>query len=75
MLDASGPKARDYHTMAYDIFRENTILFGGTNVTVNLGDTWVWDGLNWLRLFPTHSPTARVNHAVVYEENQGITLL
>ena len=34
------PKARRGHSMAYDSDRDRIILFGGVEISDNLGDTW-----------------------------------
>ncbi len=47
--DSPGAIPRSYPAMAYDEAREETVLFGGTNGTNALRDTWVWDGTTWER--------------------------
>jgi hypothetical protein len=42
------------------------VLFGGTPDGVNaLGDTWVYDGTNWVQQFPVTSPPARWGHTML----------
>src|SRR5262245_61971183 len=46
--------------MASDLGRLRVVLFGGLDAAGNaLGDTWEWNGITWLRAFPSHSPSAR----------------
>ena len=39
-VTASGPPPRGFHAMAYDAGRGVTVLYGGWNDSVRLGDTW-----------------------------------
>src|SRR5207244_2155101 len=45
---ATSPSPRVHAGMAYDKARQQVVLFGGANnpITLVLGDTWVWDGVN-----------------------------
>lgn len=49
----SGPSRRSEAGVAYDRNRRVVVLFGGYNddigKTTRLGDTWEWDGRNWLQ--------------------------
>ena len=49
---ASGPSGRAYHSMAYDVKLQRTVLFGGGSfippfMRFYLQDVWVWDGSTW----------------------------
>jgi len=60
----SAPSARFSPAMAFDENSGDMILYGGDyapslNVDVGLGDTWEFNGLNWVQLNPTVSPPAR----------------
>lgn len=57
---------RNSHAMAYDPVRKQVVLFGGHN-GAGLGDTWSWDGTNWVRFFPANSPPDRWNHGMVWD--------
>src|SRR5262249_35600048 len=51
-LATAGPPARFVGALAYDGARGQAVLFGGAgpeNPSIGrfLGDTWVWDGLDW----------------------------
>ncbi len=50
---ATAPGARAGHVMAFDATRQNTVLFGGNDLTGALRETWTFDGLTW-----TQRPTA-----------------
>ncbi|HUQ82632.1 MAG TPA: hypothetical protein VM076_15895 [Gemmatimonadaceae bacterium] len=48
----SAPTRRRGTAMAYDEQRGRVVLFGGTDDTGTLGDTWEWDGKQWTRIAP-----------------------
>lgn len=60
---AATPPAREQSSMAYDTARHVVLLFGGIGPTqssgpstVNLNDTWTWDGQAWTQRQPKHVP-------------------
>ena len=59
----TSPPARrfDSQGMAYDPNTQTVVMFGGIDVTntVFFGDTWVWNGTNWVQQTPGSSPSAR----------------
>lgn len=67
---ATSPSGRYATRMAYDAARQQVVLFGGANnpITLVLGDTWVWDGVNWTQKFPATSPPGRHLHAMAYDD-------
>jgi hypothetical protein len=72
---ASGPIARFAHAMAYDIRRGRTVMFGGQDSAgVPLGDTWEWDGTNWMQMVAT-GPSARYSHRMAYDGQRAYTVL
>jgi hypothetical protein len=51
-----GPSTRESHAMAFHAALQRVILFGGTqSLTINseLGDTWEWDGAEWVQIADT----------------------
>lgn len=66
----SGPPPRAEAGMAFDTRRGRVVLFGGYNRTGGeirrLGDTWEWDGANWLQL-KIAGPAPRNGAAQVYD--------
>lgn len=66
----TSPSARLDTAMAFDIASNRSTLFGGT-INVNggqvLGDTWEWDGNQWLQKAPGTSPNARAGHAMTFD--------
>jgi N-acetylneuraminic acid mutarotase len=57
------PPARLYHTLAWDIWSNKVILFGGVSKPYEplLGDTWAFDlkSNTWTKLKPKAAPSAR----------------
>ncbi len=68
------PSPRGYHYMTYDSARGVTVLFGGSDGSSSLGDTWEWDGTTWT-LVTTTGPSPRANHAMAYDSARGVTIL
>ena len=58
------PSARHLHAMAQDPGRDRVVMFGGRDLAA-LGDTWEWDGADWIRA-STAAPPARSEHAMAY---------
>lgn len=69
------PPNRTGFGLAYDVARARTVMFGGSDGQLMLGDTWEWDGVNWRNAMPTQSPSPRDGPAMVYHwVMQGILL-
>jgi hypothetical protein len=52
------------------------VLFGGAAATgAGLGDTWEWDGLNWIQAIGGIAPSARSGHALVFDPSLGRVVL
>ncbi len=73
----TSPPARSGHAMAYDSSRGRTVVFGGFFVPRHsyLGDTWEWDGKNWMQIRPATSPFPQSWHAMVYDSDRGSTVM
>ena len=52
--------------MAYDSARGRVILFGGDDGQSFFGDTWAWDGADWIQEADT-GPPARSGHGMDYD--------
>jgi Galactose oxidase, central domain len=70
----AGPGLRRFTAMAYDSRRGRTVLFGGTNSTGPLSDTWEWDGANWTQMADS-GPPPRSAHAMAYDAQRNQTVL
>jgi hypothetical protein len=55
--------------MAYDAAHGEIVMFGGLDQSAHtlFNETWVWGGANWTRKLPAHSPSARIDHTVVFD--------
>jgi hypothetical protein len=74
---ATGPWPRHDHALAWHAARGRTVLFGGTGITTTFttfGDTWEWDGTNWVQA-ASSGPPARSNHPLAYDAARGRTVL
>ena len=74
------PPTRAWATAAYDPVHKVAILFGGTNSWNNVGwigeeDTWEWNGKDWIKLSPAHSPSGRFHATMAYDDAQGTIIL
>ena len=70
------PGGRTGHAMAYDIVRDEIVLFGG-NIS-GLGfqsDTWIYDGTTWTQVFPVTTPSARAGHPMAYDPLRNRTVM
>jgi hypothetical protein len=58
-----GPLPRSYAAMTYDVQRQTVLLFGGVGqlggTGAFFGDTWEWNGTQWIAHFGIASPPAR----------------
>ncbi len=75
LRSSTGPQARFAHAMAYDPLRKLTVVFGGYgNTSAYLGDTWAWDGTQWMQLVGP-GPEARHYHSMQWDPTRrGIVL-
>jgi hypothetical protein len=71
----SGVPRRDHHQVAYDLFRQRLVLFGGDLGHLYDNATWEWDGTAWTRRSPAQSPVPRYGHALVYDVARRRTVL
>ncbi len=69
----SPPARRDAAMSWYDSgVSSYVVLFGGSNGTVPMNDTWRYDGAGrWTQLFPSPVPPARMRHAMAWTLDGG----
>ncbi len=79
----TGPAPRAYHAMSYDPAGQRILLFGGSDggpisgegaQRVYFGDTWAWDGQDWVQLGDT-GPSARQSHAMACDMTRSRVVL
>jgi hypothetical protein len=77
--ETSAPGARYHHAMVYDSTNERIIMFGGFRASGNpglLNDTWeLTGGSTWNQFSPSHSPSARGNHDLMYDPARDVVVL
>jgi len=61
--------------MAFDVSRNEVVMFGGQSAAGELAETWVWTGTSWTRRMPATSPAARRLHAMTYDSMRGEVVL
>jgi hypothetical protein len=71
------PLARIFHAMVYDSAHDEVVLFGGFEGDNEMGDTWTYNlTMNkWTNQNPKNAPTARDEHAMVYNSARGEIIL
>lgn len=74
-MPMAGPSARGFHLMAYDLARQQTVLFGGYDDVAWLPETWTWDGTTWRTPTSMQTPPASRGQAMVYDAARQRTLL
>ncbi|MBM4061184.1 MAG: hypothetical protein FJ265_08830 [Planctomycetes bacterium] len=69
---ANSPGPRQEMVMAHDTSRGVTVLFGGFRepTSLLLGDTWEYDGTDWLETSPPNSPSPRYRCAFAYDSRR-----
>ena len=75
----TGPASRAYHGMAHDDAGQRILLFGGSDGAaqderVYFGDTWAWDGQDWVQLADT-GPSARQSPAMTSDAGRSRVVL
>lgn len=74
------PIGRNGHAMAYDIGRSKTVMFGGYvdspgQSAIPSGDTWDFDGIDWVEVTPANGPSTRSNHAIIYDSARDMSVM
>lgn len=66
---ATSPPAREEMAMVYDASLGATVLFGGydSDTATVLGDTWHYNGQDWVAQAPANSPSPRYRGACIYD--------
>lgn len=66
---ATVPPRRWLHAMAYDERRGVVVMFGGRDPVTKTfrGDTWEWDGSDWIARTPAASPSPRMRHDMTWD--------
>ncbi|HEY2825797.1 MAG TPA: kelch repeat-containing protein, partial [Gemmatimonadales bacterium] len=68
---ATSPKARVGASAAFDQGRQAVILFGGSDSSGVMNDTWKFDGTSWSVVATDSSPSGRVFSGMAYDAAAG----
>lgn len=69
------PSPRWYFSFVWDGADQYGLLFGGRNDTVDLNDTWSFNGSNWSRVVTSSSPPPLTSGRTVYDAADGYVWL
>ncbi|MFT4513115.1 MAG: hypothetical protein ACI91B_001817 [Planctomycetota bacterium] len=72
----NAPAPREEMGMVFDASRNRTIVFGGCDEGTSsiYGDTWEYDGSDWVEVTPATSPTPRFRGMMEYDTNRSRTV-
>ncbi len=76
----TSPPARESGAMIYDASHGQVVLFGGDTSDADIGpdaigDTWLWNGTDWLSQSPKNAPSARTELGIAYDTAQSQVVL
>jgi cysteine-rich repeat protein len=60
---------------AVDPIRGRLVVFGGQRGATALGDTWEYDGTQWINATPSNGPSPRTGGAMVFDKVRGRIVL
>ncbi|MBW3563507.1 MAG: hypothetical protein KY459_02155 [Acidobacteria bacterium] len=75
------PSARRNPAMTWSTTEGAAVLFGGlsaadaSRITYSLGDTWEWNGIDWIRVYPEISPQKRSGASMTFDSVGGRVIL
>ncbi|MBI4871006.1 MAG: hypothetical protein HY814_05515, partial [Candidatus Riflebacteria bacterium] len=69
------PQGRRHAAMAFDSARSRSVMFGGNNGRTWIGDTWEYDGTNWISFTPATAPSVRDGPGMAYDQKRGRTVI
>ena len=69
------PAPRTVASVAYDQASGQLVLFGGSDGTKLLNDTWTYNGKSWTKQHPASTPPARQQAAMAYDPMRRTVVL
>jgi hypothetical protein len=69
------PEARSGAGMGYDEARQEALLFGGGKSVTLLGDTWLFNGVDWIQQQTLISPSPRTGASMAYAADRNLSIL
>lgn len=72
----NAPAPREEMGMVFDASRNRTVVFGGCDegIAAIYGDTWEYNGSDWVNVTPAGSPTARFRGMMEYDSDRSRTV-
>ena len=76
-LTLHAPPPRADARMVFDEGRGRVVLFGGRPVDPGqpYGDTWEFDGADWMQRAPAGAPGPRFGHAMTFDARRGVSVV
>jgi hypothetical protein len=74
LVDAEGPRWRNFSSLAYDSNRNVLVLYGGLQAEETFQDTWEWNGEDW-ELITVEGPGPREAAGMAYDAGRGNVVL
>jgi hypothetical protein len=79
LAPTANPPGRTEAALAYDPTAGGLVLFGGFGPAGSpfdlFGDTWIWDGTDWIKSAPLMSPSPRLGPVAAYDEGHDQLIL
>src|SRR5262245_5601777 len=64
---SNGLPARAFFATAYDPVSRKVVVFGGSDASGQLNDTWIYDGNSWIQVPTPVAPGPRAAAAMAYD--------
>ncbi len=74
---ANNPGERADYMMAFHTQSTRTLLFGGDELgtTIPIGETWIWNGIDWTQISPAVEPSPRSRAAMAYDPMREVIVM
>lgn len=76
VVTSTAPAAREEMGFVFDSSLNRVIMFGGCDESTQTiyGDTWWYDGVDWIDVSPASSPTPRFRGSMVFDSTRSRTV-
>jgi hypothetical protein len=73
----TSPPARWQSCLVGDSANGNVLMFGGSwgVFAMAMGDTWIWDGVNWQQRYPLTVPAPRWSAGGAFDVHRGVVVM
>lgn len=72
---ANEPPIRSHPTLVYDPIHNQSVLFGGNNMSTRFNDAWIYRNGKWEQMMMDLSPPARTKHVAFYDLNRQSVII